>query len=113
LVVAPIERFQTTTTTFLLKVLGYVSCPITSDSYRTDIGKCPTSDPIRLQASDRRKYAVCKATKPDKDNEDDDNDNNKGNSKEKKGEDESGKKSVYRDELAYGLASLTERRRLF
>jgi len=50
--VAPIERFQTTTTSFLLKVLGYVSCPITSDSYRTDIGKCPTSDPIRLQASD-------------------------------------------------------------
>jgi len=52
LVVAPIERFQTTTTSFLRKVLGYVSCPITSDSYRTDIGKCPTSDPIRLQASD-------------------------------------------------------------
>jgi len=61
----------------------------------------------------RRKYAVCIATKPDEDDEDDNNDNNKGNNKEKKGEDESGKKSDYRDELPYAQASLTERRRLF
>jgi len=73
----------------------------------------PQSHRRVLGLINRRKYAVCKATKRDKDDEDDDNDNNKGNSKEKKGEDESGKKSVYRDELAYGLASLTERRRLF
>jgi len=44
----------------------------------------------------RRKYAVCIATKPDEDDEDDNNDNNKGNSKEKKGEEKSGKKSDYR-----------------